>query len=196
MLLVTGADRSHGASLRQMLRSVARHEPDLRIVVYDLGLTARQRLRIGKRQQLEWRRFEFEKYPAYFDIRVKAGEYAWKPVIIADLLEEAGEPVLWFDGQTQCSRRLLRVRSLLRRGTCACAALAGGGPGKGLRRKARIRFKADGALKLPLSGWVEGSPGRAPHRAATGPSRTGSSRCPVSCERTRCPGPRRRQARP
>lgn len=114
MLLVTGADRSHGASLRQLLASVRRHEPELRVVVYDLGLTTWQKLRIGKRRQLQWRRFEYEKYPAYFDIRVKAGEYAWKPVIIANLLEEAGEPVLWLDAGCVVSEPLTALRAALR----------------------------------------------------------------------------------
>src|SRR5579871_1933923 len=125
MLLVTGADRTHGASLRQMLASVRRHEPDLRVVVYDLGLTRWQRLRIGKRRQLEWRRFEFEKYPAYFDIRVKAGEYAWKPVIIADLVEEAGEPVLWLDAGCVVLEPLKALRAALR--TCGFYSPRSGG---------------------------------------------------------------------
>ncbi len=115
MLLVTGADHTHGASLRQMLASVGRHEPDLRVVVYDLGLTAWQRWRIGKRRQLEWRRFEFEQYPAYFDIKVNAGEFAWKPVIIADLLEEAGEPVLWLDAGAVVTEPLTALRAAVRR---------------------------------------------------------------------------------
>src|SRR5579863_234450 len=125
MLLVTGADRSHGASLRQLLRSVRRHEPNLRVVVYDLGLTIWQRLRIGRRRQLEWRRFEFEKYPTYFNIRVKAGEYAWKPVIIADLLEEAGEPVLWFDAGVVVLEPLTALRAALR--TCGLYSPRSGG---------------------------------------------------------------------
>jgi hypothetical protein len=97
MILVTGADRTHGASLRQFLASVRRHAPALRVVVYDLGLTAWQRWRIGRRRRLELQRFEFGKYPAYFDIRVKAGEFAWKPVIVWDVLQDASEPVCWMD---------------------------------------------------------------------------------------------------
>ena len=97
MILVTGADRTHGASLRQFLASVRRHDPALRVVVYDLGLTVWQRWRIGRRRPLEWRRFEFGKYPAYFDIKVKAGEFAWKPVIVWDVMQDASEPVCWMD---------------------------------------------------------------------------------------------------
>ncbi len=116
MLIVTGADRTHGASLRQMLASVRRHEPDLREVVYDLGLTARQRRRIDKRVPgSEWRRFEFEKYPAYFDIRVNSGEYAWKPVIVADFLEKTGEPVCWMDSGVVVREPLTALRAAIRK---------------------------------------------------------------------------------
>jgi len=114
MLLVTGADFSHGASLRQLLASVRRHEPDTSVVVYDLGLTARQRQRIGNRRQLEWRRFEFEKYPAYFYMRVKAGEFAWKPVIVWEILKDASQPVCWMDAGNVLTGPLTALRAAIR----------------------------------------------------------------------------------
>jgi hypothetical protein len=80
MILVTGADWTHGASLRQMLGSVRRFEPNMRTIVYDLGLTVGQRLRIKIAfPNVEMRRFPLEQYPAHFDIKVRAGEYAWNP---------------------------------------------------------------------------------------------------------------------
>jgi hypothetical protein len=113
MLLVTGADHTHGASLRQLLASVRRHEPGLHVIVYDLGLTFWQRWRIGRRRRLEWRRFDFERHPAYFDIRVNAGEFAWKPVIISDLLGETGEPVLWLDAGVVVKEPLTALRAAI-----------------------------------------------------------------------------------
>jgi hypothetical protein len=115
MLLVTGADRSHGASLRQFLASVRRNEPHMSVVVYDLGLTPWQRWRIGARHpNQEWRRFAFDKYPAHFDIRVRAGEFAWKPVIVWELLQHATEPVCWMDAGNILLGPLTALRAAVR----------------------------------------------------------------------------------
>jgi hypothetical protein len=98
MILVTGADWTHGASLRQLLASVRRFEPNMRTIVYDLGLTVGQRLRLKIAfANLELRRFPLEQYPGHLDIKIRAGEYAWKPVIVWSVLEEAQEPVCWMD---------------------------------------------------------------------------------------------------
>jgi hypothetical protein len=47
------------------------------------------------------RDFNYHKYPAYFNIHINAGEYAWKPVIIEEVMNELGEEykgeLLWCD---------------------------------------------------------------------------------------------------
>jgi hypothetical protein len=115
MILVTGADWTHGASLRQMLASVHRFEPDMRTIVYDLGLTVGQRLRIKLGfPNMELRRFPLEQYPAHLDIRVRAGEYAWKPVIVWSVLEEVREPVCWMDAGNILVEPLTALRAAVR----------------------------------------------------------------------------------
>jgi len=42
------------------------------------------------------RLFEFWKYPSYFNISIARGEYAWKPVIIKEVVDEY-PLVLWLD---------------------------------------------------------------------------------------------------
>jgi hypothetical protein len=97
-VLVTGADRTHYRSLGNLLRSAAKWEPDLRCIVYDLGLTPPQLSELSAEfPAREIRRFEYAKYPAYFDIRVNAGEYAWKPIIFSDVFNELQCSVCWFD---------------------------------------------------------------------------------------------------
>jgi hypothetical protein len=97
-VLVTGADRTHFQSMANLLRSVARWEPGLRCIVYDLGLTGPQRTELSAEfPDREVRRFEYAGYPAYFDIRIEAGQYAWKPVIFAEVFREVGGCVAWFD---------------------------------------------------------------------------------------------------
>ncbi|UDF03393.1 FkbM family methyltransferase [Asticcacaulis sp. AND118] len=98
LTIVTGADVTHGRSLLQFLKSALRHESRSRIIAYDLGLTTKQRLDVlalgGK---IELRTFDFSKYPDWFDIRVEAGQYAWKPTIIGEVMKDAWGPVLWMD---------------------------------------------------------------------------------------------------
>jgi hypothetical protein len=97
-VIVTGADQTHSKSLSNLLRSIGRWEPDLRCIVYDLGLTDTQRKQLSAEfPNREVRRFAYGDYPVYFDIRVEAGQYAWKPVIFSDVFREVGGCVAWFD---------------------------------------------------------------------------------------------------
>jgi len=112
MILVTGADYTHARSLRQFLASVRRFEPDLRTIVYDLGLTFAQRWRIRLEfPHLELRHFAFEQFPAHFNIRVQAGQYAWKPAIVFSVLQEAQEPICWMDAGNVLIEPLTAVRA-------------------------------------------------------------------------------------
>jgi hypothetical protein len=98
LTIVTGADETHGASLAQFVRSALEHERRSRLVVWDLGLRADQLAQIRRiAPGLEIRTFDYAAYPPWFDIRVNAGEYAWKPVIVAQMVEECSGPVLWLD---------------------------------------------------------------------------------------------------
>lgn len=54
-----------------------------------------QMLEKAKRVDMELRTFDFSKYPRYFDITLEAGQYAWKPIIVLEVLREASCPVMW-----------------------------------------------------------------------------------------------------
>ncbi|UDF04823.1 hypothetical protein [Asticcacaulis sp. AND118] len=98
MTLVTGADHTHGDSLLQFLSSALQHESRSQIIAYDLGLRPDQRAKIlALTPAVELRSFDYEHHPAWFDIRSEAGQYAWKPTIIASLFTEARGPVVWMD---------------------------------------------------------------------------------------------------
>jgi hypothetical protein len=94
--LVTAADASHEQSLVRMLESVRANAPGTNTIVYDLGLSpatwdALAGLPVTRR------RFQYECYPAFFDIRRNAGQYAWKPAIINEVMRERGGIVCWMD---------------------------------------------------------------------------------------------------
>jgi hypothetical protein len=97
-VMVTGADRTHFKSLCNLLRSAAKWEPGMRCIVFDLGLEPDQRSALAAEfPAREVRRFDYSRYPDYFNIRVNAGEYAWKPVIFSEVFEECRCGVAWLD---------------------------------------------------------------------------------------------------
>lgn len=111
LTLVTGASSNHFDCLKNLLYSISISEPKTPLLVYDLGLEAGE-LNHLKLQGYEVRRFPYENYPPHFDIRVDAGVYAWKPIIIAGVMRERGA-VLWLDAGDLVLRRLNRIRKIL-----------------------------------------------------------------------------------
>jgi hypothetical protein len=112
-VIVTGADTTHYRSLYQLLSSLRIHEPDTRIIVFDLGLVDAERQDLNRSfPAAEVRIFDYSRYPDYFNIRVNAGQYAWKPVIICELLSELKYCVCWMDAGNIVTRRLFWVRKI------------------------------------------------------------------------------------
>lgn len=110
LALVAASDASHALSLENLLASIQRHEPAARVVVYDLGMTAAQLGHLKSRFDYEFRAFEFSKYPAFLDIRIAAGQYAWKPQMIRDVARESREIVCWMDAGNIVTEPLRELR--------------------------------------------------------------------------------------
>ena len=102
-IVVTAADYSHERSLIRLIDSLITHEPFIEIVVYDLGLSKEvvERIKkLGVKKRLTLEKFEFFRYPKWMNINTKNnGEYAWKPIIIQQVLESASSPsvIFWLD---------------------------------------------------------------------------------------------------
>lgn len=109
LLVVTGASSNHHACLKHLLISMMTYEPGTPVVVYDLGLSVAERAEISG-MAAELRRFPFERYPPHVDIRDNCGQYAWKPIIIDDLLREARTDILWLDAGNLVERPLTALR--------------------------------------------------------------------------------------
>lgn len=116
VMFVTGADSSHYQSLVQFLESLERVEPQSEVVVWDLGLSGEESSDLQKRfSQATLRTFPYEKYPEYFNIRIAAGEYAWKPVAIwltsEEFLNDDDKRLLiWCDSGNLLFRKLKWIR--------------------------------------------------------------------------------------
>ncbi|APZ46774.1 hypothetical protein BW723_10980 [Polaribacter reichenbachii] len=114
LVIVTGSDSSHFKSLYQLLVSLNRYEKNTKVLIYDLGITA-QESEILKNDfsNFELRKFDYSKYPSYFNIKINAGEYAWKPVIINDVLNEFKTSVCWLDGGNKVTKPLTLLRKVI-----------------------------------------------------------------------------------
>lgn len=99
LTIITGASENHAKSLRNFLQSIATHaDIDYTCIVYDLGLAPATLAALKDAfDKYEFRYFDFSKYPAYFNITVAAGEYAWKPAIVYEVSKTATDAILWCD---------------------------------------------------------------------------------------------------
>src|SRR5262245_35550732 len=83
-----------------MLRSLERLHVD--VECYDIGLTDSEWRSLPLWEHVRYHKFPYDAYPPHMNVDVNAGEYAWKPVIIADVVERmrrdpTPRDVLWAD---------------------------------------------------------------------------------------------------
>jgi uncharacterized protein DUF1647 len=100
LVVVTAASSNHFGALRQMLGSL--RDLDARVECYDIGLTATQARGLPRWERVEHHTFDYAVHPPHLNVAVNAGEYAWKPAIVAAVIERArasAQPydVLWAD---------------------------------------------------------------------------------------------------
>ena len=73
-----------------------------RVECYDLGLTAAEVRALPRWAGFLYHKFDYAAHPPHLDVAVNAGEYAWKPVIVADVVDRlraagATADVVWAD---------------------------------------------------------------------------------------------------
>jgi hypothetical protein len=113
-IIVTGADSSHHKSLKQLLLSIMLYEKNTKVIVFDLGLTGSEIKDLREKfRTAEIRKFNYSKYPKHFNIKINAGEYAWKPVIISDILNEFKCSVCWMDAGNILLSPLNTIRKIM-----------------------------------------------------------------------------------
>lgn len=113
-VFVSGADSSHFESAKQLLRSYLKFEKESKLIFYDLGLTQEENTELRNHfPNVIFKKFDYSKYPDYFDIKKNAGEYAWKPVIVWDTLSEYKCKVMWMDAGNLITNNLDRLKKYL-----------------------------------------------------------------------------------
>ena len=114
LTIVTAADTSHYESLINLLKSIKLIEPNLNVSIWDLGFTD---IELGNLKsnfpEFKINRFEFENYPSHFNLRINAGEYAWKPAIINQEFDRTSGLLLWLDAGDLIFKELFWIRKFI-----------------------------------------------------------------------------------
>jgi hypothetical protein len=102
-VVVTAASSNHFGALRYLLGSLRALKA--RVECYDLGLAASEVAALPRWDGFFYHKFDYGAYPPHFHVDVAAGEYAWKPAIVADVVDRLRADgreadVLWADAGT------------------------------------------------------------------------------------------------
>lgn len=115
VIFTTAADSKYFDNVVVMLDSYFKNLTNP-IIFYDLGLTDSQYELLSKKfEKLETRKFNFSKYPDFLGKfqDEKLGNYAWKPVIIYDLMIEKRSNVVWMDAGNVITKGINRLKIFL-----------------------------------------------------------------------------------
>lgn len=125
MTFVTASDTSHARSLVNLITSISFTNPDAQVVVFDLGLTGSELLNLSETfPAVKVEKFPYEEFPDYFDVRVEAGQYAWKAQCVERVASSARGDLFWIDAGCVVTGKLERIRKVLgRRGIYADKAV-------------------------------------------------------------------------
>ncbi|KAH8552606.1 hypothetical protein BGW37DRAFT_519376 [Umbelopsis sp. PMI_123] len=117
--IVTAASGNHFCSLENFLynlhdlRQEISEEEFPRVVVYNIGFN---RTHFPILDQLHANGlidenviFDFDDYPSFWDVNVRAGEYGWKAGIIEEVRQKYGGVILWLDSGDQATKDFLRT---------------------------------------------------------------------------------------
>jgi hypothetical protein len=118
MIIITGASQNHYKSLINMIHSFVKiygNQENANLIVYDLGIEEESWKSLEnifiEIKNISYKKFDFSVYPEYFDIRINAGEYAWKSAIIYECCNDVNNDniIIWMDSGNLISEKLDRI---------------------------------------------------------------------------------------
>jgi hypothetical protein len=115
IVFVTAAEKNYFNQLVHLLNSYYKYINN-QLIVYDIGLDKKQSQYLTDNfQYLKLRKFQFDQHSKfigqYFD--EKLGNYAWKPVIIDEVLKQSKSKVVWLDAGNLITRKIIFLKIAL-----------------------------------------------------------------------------------
>jgi hypothetical protein len=112
MNIVTAASSNHFKSCIQLLKSVP---SDFKKTFYDIGLTEEESKFIKEKFDIDYRKFDFSKYPDFVNLTSQdAGAYAWKPIIVSEMYNECDGILLWCDSGNILNNEIFRLVDIIK----------------------------------------------------------------------------------
>ena len=102
LVIATGFSSNHYDEALNMIASVQTVMPEVKLIVYDLGMTSQHRATVLRMCGVELRSFDFAKYPQHVRDLLK---YAWKPIIANELVKDY-EVMMWGDASVRLLKPL------------------------------------------------------------------------------------------
>jgi hypothetical protein len=104
LTIVTAADSTYYTRVQSLLWSIALLASDARVILVDLGLTQEQSDYLNNTPPFYIRdfliqKFDFSKYPAYFNITKDSGRVGFRSVSVQAAARQYGGIVLWLDAK-------------------------------------------------------------------------------------------------
>ena len=115
IIFVTAAEKNYFNQLESLLKSYNKYLSN-KLIVYDIGLTKNQLQYLKDNfENLEIIKFQFNQYPKfigeYFDD--KLGNYAWKPIIVEQVMQQHKSKVVWLDAGNLITKKIVFLKIAL-----------------------------------------------------------------------------------
>uniref|UniRef100_A0A0N4ZW27 C2H2-type domain-containing protein n=1 Tax=Parastrongyloides trichosuri TaxID=131310 RepID=A0A0N4ZW27_PARTI len=95
--VVTAISENHVNEAGLLLQSFRKHFPGQKMIVYDLGLSAKTIKRLKKMCYVEYRKFQYKKYPKHVST---LNTYSFKILVAAEALRDHGA-IFWADASVR-----------------------------------------------------------------------------------------------
>jgi len=110
-VIVTAANSRYFAALQNLIGSIKIWEPNIKIIVYNLGLLEDNVEEMKNWCNVEHKLFDFKRYPEFVS---ELGKFAWKPLIIAE--ESSKHPLIfWLDSGVELRKPLKNLTEIVKR---------------------------------------------------------------------------------
>ena len=112
IIFVTAAEKNYFNELKSLLSSYYKYLNN-KLIIYDIGLEKNQMQYLENNfKNLNIRKFQFDLYPKfigeYFDD--KLGNYAWKPIIVDEIMEQNKSKVVWLDAGNLITKKIIFLK--------------------------------------------------------------------------------------